>query len=92
MNTKLRDLNYRRDRDAGRCAVGRFTQAHVAVLPPNGALHIEVLTDNVPPRWLTISPQMRPNEIENAIRKSATISPQFKTVYLQMLKAGKEVR
>jgi len=90
--TPKADLLYRRDRDAGRCTVGQFTTAHVAVMPPNGALHIEVLTETVPPRWLVISPRMRPNEIETAIRKSATIAPVLKTTYLQMLQAGKEVR
>jgi len=49
-------------------------------------------TENVPLRWLVISAGMRPNEIETAIRKSATIAPVLKTTYLQMLQAGKEVR
>ena len=84
---------YQRALDAGDCKVFKFSPAHVLVVDAVGLAHVEVLTANDAPAWLTRSKPMTPHAAQVAIRKSSTIAPQFKAVYLAMLDAqGKEVR
>lgn len=84
---------YQRALDAGDCKVFKISPAHVLVVDAVGLAHIEVMAANVAPAWLTRSRKMTPHAAQLAIRKSATIAPQFKAVYLAMIDAqGKEVR
>ena len=94
LNSPRIERAYIRAREDGMCQAFRFSPAHVLVVDAVGLAHIEVLTTNDAPAWLTRSKPLTPHAAQVAIRKSATIAPQFKSVYLAMLDAAqtKEVR
>ena len=79
------DLLYKRDRDAGRCTVGQFSPVHILVSAPDGTTRVEIIDGTQPPPWVMRSARMRAKEIERTIRRSSSISPQMKAVYLTML-------